>query len=691
MEKNTYTRPPHEKLSYKPPLSPQVKTRVDAIIKQLIDRHAGETVIYASHSGNRGGSDLCKVHLKGGSITSIEPDDLVNPNAPREDADLSEEHLMKARIRGVPAQQNYSYPYWLKSPTRLLYPMKRIGERGDLRGRFVRISWDEALDTIANKIKKVKKKYGPYSIFSGIRYSPNPVMPYFSCGVTGFGNPSSGSQDISGKFCLGTEKVGSHELPDLFNSNLFVFWGCDATTANPSKGTSSLTYYIKLAEERGIPSIVIDSRYSMAAEMLADQWIPIRPTTDIAMILAVVNILFKEDLYDKTYVEKYVEPTGFTKWKDYVLGKTAGPDGAIDRTPGWAEKITGVPAETIKEFARLYAKSKPVNLEMGYGPGRTYRGWKTATGCVLLQTMTGNVGISGGNPSQHFLSFGSIPKPNVDPLFRRKPPTYKSPNTHIEYLWYDVVLLREKYDKGEITKEEYYAAIGNNINNPAPNLKFAFDIFQNKRPNIKKQIEAVKKMEMVVAQRWNWDVDAKAADIVLPLTEHFEETVFVDVNRGFVYTPKLVEPPDEVRPKEWINVQLAKRLGVADKYNPRMKDVPWEQWDVEIQKVCKEAYKVWAKREGVKAQIGTPPTWKEFLKKPVIRIDSSPSIPWQSQIEKGEKFPTSSGKIEFYNSFLETWDPSKTDPVWGGTGIGGPMLPMVMYEVPEEGFINAKC
>ena len=109
------------------------------------------------------------------------------------------------------------------------------------------------------------------------------------------------------------------------------------------------------------------------------------------------------------------------------------------------------------------------------------------------------------------------------------------------------------------------------------------------------------------------------------------------------------------------------------------------------EKVCKEAYKVWMKREDVKTLIDTPPTWEAFLKKPVIRVDSFASVPWQNQIEHGEKFPTSSGKIEFYNSLFETWDPSKTDSDWGGTGVGGPMLPMVMYEVPEEGFINAKC
>jgi len=123
----------------------------------------------------------------------------------------------------------------------------------------------------------------------------------------------------------------------------------------------------------------------------------------LAMMLAVANVLFKEDLYDKAFVEKFVESVGFAKWKDYVLGKAPGdmhgesPDGAIDRTPEWAEKICGVPAETIREFARLFAKSKPVYLGTGCSLGnKKPRGENFARATIALGAITGNIGILGG-------------------------------------------------------------------------------------------------------------------------------------------------------------------------------------------------------------------------------------------------------------------------------------------------------
>ena len=131
---------------------------------------------------------------------------------------------------------------------------------------------------------------------------------------------------------------------DLYNSKLIILWANDITTGGHISYKGYLLF-LALAKEKGIPIIVIDMKYTDAAETWANQWIPIRPGTDMAMMLAVANVLFKENLYNATYVSKFVEPTGFQKWKDYVLGNSSGydgtngttsPDGAIDRTPEWA-------------------------------------------------------------------------------------------------------------------------------------------------------------------------------------------------------------------------------------------------------------------------------------------------------------------------------------------------------------------
>ena len=155
----------------------------------------------------------------------------------------------------------------------------------------------------------------------------------------------------------------------------------------PATGDRPIEFSVEelpaLAKEKGIPIIVIGPKYTDAAETWADQWIPIRPATDMAMTLAVANVTLQGNLYDADFVSKFVEPTGFQKWKDYVLGNAPGydgsdgktsPDGAIDRTPEWAAPICGVPAATIRAFAELYARSKPACLIFGVGGVRQTRG-----------------------------------------------------------------------------------------------------------------------------------------------------------------------------------------------------------------------------------------------------------------------------------------------------------------------------
>ena len=128
-------------------------------------------------------------------------------------------------------------------------------------------------------------------------------------------------------------------------------WGMDPVVA----WFGPTSYYMQLAHEYGCKTIVIDPRYTQSRRVLADQWIPIRPGTDLAMMLAVAQVLYEEDLIDHEFVEQWVEPTGFEEWRAYVMGE--GEDG-IKKTPEWAAPICAVPADTIREFARLYGTTQ---------------------------------------------------------------------------------------------------------------------------------------------------------------------------------------------------------------------------------------------------------------------------------------------------------------------------------------------
>lgn len=707
----TTTAPPTPPLSFKPPLSAEVKDRVDKIVKDLINKHAGETSYY----NLPGVGGAVKFRVKDGVLKAIESDDLINSDIAMEDKYIPESAIMKGLAQWRGAVKDRSLRSLVYNPARALYPMKRVSAERDMNAKFVRVSWDEALETVASKMREIKDKYGQYSIVY------NPLMGWQECGVGTWGCPSNEGNAQASRWMLGSgwglicgaSYSAAEDITNMFHSKLVVLWGSNPTVTAGGLSIGSQSGWIyRLAREKGIPIIIVDPRYTDSCEVLADQWIPIAPRTDMAMLLAMANVLFKEDLYDKAYVEKFVEPTGFAKWRDYVLGKTPGPDGAIDRTPEWAEGVCGVPAETIREFTRLYAKTKPVYFVMTFAAsGRHPLGDLEARASMIIHMMTGNFGTLGGfTAGAGSLGGGfpgvahSTPGPLVGPIplragvnkevFFAGPPTipwlprrsigtaaptfYNPPSPDypgIFLFWRlpDAILLREKLDKGEITKERYLAYLGAKQDAPTPNIKMAF--FSgggviNDRPEINAQIRAYKKLEFIVAIADSmWRPDARMADIVLP-TNIGE--VPPDIPGGFTvirnylgYQPKLIQGPGEVRPSIWINLQLAKRLGFGEKYASKLVDVTWDKFDATLEQLDKEAYERWAQREDVKALVdGTIPSWDEFRKTNLIKLKMAERpVYWafKDQIEGGKPFFTDSGKIEF-----AILDPAKLKDWYGG-------------------------
>jgi len=679
----TVTQTPPPPPSLKPPLSPEIKQRVEAIKNTLTAKHQGETIIYSGgcgiNCGGGGGWDsgcFFKIRLKNGVITAIEADDTINTDLPREDEVKG--NVEKVNLQRRPCVRGRAWRKYIYGPDRILYPLKRVGKRGE--GKFVRISWGEALDTIAAKMKEMKEKYGPYSIGTMYEYQEFPnILAYFGCGATGWSTASFEATNFAGLQMMGAWAwipYVDHEAPDIFNTKLIIMWGWDPTT---SEWMIFTKYYLCLAKERGIPIIVIDPRYTASAEVYADQWIPIRPGTDVAMMLAMANVIFKEKLYDQEYVSKYVDANGLQKWMDYVLGKTDG----VDKTPEWAEKICGVPAETIRELARLYAKSKPCHLNVSWAQARQPYGENVARAAIALHAITGNIGVPGGSSclGGGLVARGVYDSPIVD--YRQKPVPKTEmwggtlPVLYCNWKWADAVLLREKVDRGELSKEEYNSIIGNAADNPMPNLHMLWinkNIF-NQTVDLNKQIQAIMKMDFIVACGRHMTPSNKYADIILPLTDvMFEERHFF----GNMYAPKIIEPLGEAKDLMWIQTQLAKRLGLLDLFMPLYTSD--EEWDSLIERLHKEAYEKWAAERGINIP------WDEFKKKPIIRRDvvGELNYPFKPQIMKGEKFNTKTGKIEIYSEYLATTDLKKTQ-------YGGPIDPMPVYRPVWEGFYDPKA
>ena len=612
---------------------------------------------------------ILKVRVRNGMIVAIEPDDTINGGVPRDYERLPDDVLDKGMVQARPCVKGYAWKEMIYDPNRLLHPMKRVGKRGE--GKFQRISWDEAIETIAQKLVEVKNKYGPYSImgdggFSGSRFV---LAPWFGAGVALWGSASSAGWEEPVDWVLGktssNPKALTQDQMNIFKSKLIVLWGFNPLTTWNGSGANEFLR----AKKKGIPIVCIDPRYTQTIELLADQWIPIRPGTDVAMIAAMTNVWFKEGLWDREYVEECVEPDGFKQWQAYVLGSADG----VDKTPEWAEGICGIPAETIVDFARLYARSKPVNLLAGLTIGRQFYGENNTRALMYLQAVSGNTSVPGGTAAaQTGIPMGKWLGPPVPaPDWQRKPGSYTPPALCNWTKWLKAINLREKLDKGEIGAEQYNNAIGNVASNPCPNFQMVIIEDCNSvasRPNINSSIQAMKKVEFSVV--WAKDTDvlpARYADMVLPMIYHAFEgrskvmgtwdlwALGAHIPNHLVYRQKCIETLGEARPSEWLWTQVAKKLGIAEQYNPRMVNVPYEQWDDAVEAVFRESYEKWAKLEQV--AFLNPPAWDEFQKKPVFRWElkrETPYHPFKEDLDKRENpfKGTLSGKIEFHNKEL---------------------------------------
>lgn len=226
----------------------------------------------------------------------------------------------------------------LYDPDRLKYPMLRTGQRGE--GQFKRITWDEALDYFVARLNGLKRKYGPESV----AFFPHGVAPYFfSTLLKAFGTPNSaepafaqcrGPREVGYALTFG-RPLGSPEPVDLENAKLIVLIG---THIGENVFTSQVTAFAE-GLARGARLVVVDPRFSTAASK-ADWWLPVRPGTDIALLLSWIHVIVTEELYDKDYIGQYA--MGFDDLASHVK----------DFTPEWAEAITEIPATQIHQTAR---------------------------------------------------------------------------------------------------------------------------------------------------------------------------------------------------------------------------------------------------------------------------------------------------------------------------------------------------
>ena len=516
--------------------------------------------------------------------------------------------------------------------------MRRTGERG--AGKFARISWDEALNEVAEQITRIRDTSGPAAILN-LGWSGASNRLNHSTTLTRFLN-LAGGQSLwwGGSSCQGGVFASlatygvlntGNDRADLLNSKMIIFWGC-----NPAEsifGTET-RWYLTQAKEKGIRIVCVDPRFTASAASWASSWIPLRPGTDSAMMIAMAYVIIARGLQDQHFLDTYT--VGFDKFRDYVTGIEDG----IVKTPAWAEEITGVPAETIEALAQEYATAKPAAIIPGYAPGRTARGEQYHRAAATLSAMTGNIGIHGGatgcldisgralppqedeTPSDYF-GYSDLPVP---------PNPVEANNPLHEYAVKGIQ--QHTVDKINSTKV-WDAILRGKAGGYFSDIKMLYIVAGNGLNQLcdaNRAAEAVKTLEFVVVHDHFMTSTARFADILLPATTWCERND-IKIPWGFghyaLYANKAIEPLYESKSDLDVFTELASRMGVSG-YNDKTED----EW-----------LRFIAAKHGI-------PDYDAFKASGFYKLETpQPYVAFQNQIKDTAHcpFPTPSGKIEIFS------------------------------------------
>ncbi|GLP95690.1 DMSO/selenate family reductase complex A subunit [Paraferrimonas sedimenticola] len=592
-----------------------------------------ERIVHTCSTFDCGGKCDIRAHVRGNQLVRISTinDEAVDDDMP----------LMRACVRGR------GYRRFVNHPDRLKYPMKRVGKRGE--GKFERISWDEATSIIASESKRLAEQYGPSSrhiiegtgavtgALNGVEFAKR-LFNLTGGFLHAHGNPSTVNAMIGTIFTYGENPLAGSSLETLRDSELIILWG-----HNPAETVfGNSNHFFQELKRAGKRIIVIDPRFSDSVAAYADEWIPLKPTSDSALVEAMAYVIFEEGLQNQSFIDKYSVgvseaslPDGVPKGES-MLAYLNGDKGGVKKTPEWAEPITGVPAATIRRLAREYAKAKPAALLMGWGPSRHYRGEHMTRSTAWLPVITGNVGVSGGsagawnapaylrfpvhpdnfeNPVGHEISFTQLNQAIAD---------YQSVGPH------NGLQGAEKLD----APVKMVMCLGSNY-------------LVNQNQNINKAakiLEDESKCELIVVSDLYMTPSAKYADILLPETSFAERWNF-----GFAWgfgdyvrvSEPLLKPEFERRSDyDWL-LDVARKLGVEKQFGEGLDEHGWVK-------------KCWTMMQETYPDENLP-NWDGMLKKRTHLFKSGvKTVAYQPNIDDHDNQPflTESGKIEIFSKAL---------------------------------------
>lgn len=495
---------------------------------------------------------------------------------------------------------------------RILYPMKRTGQRGE--GKWQRISWDEALDTVAAKFKEVIARYGPESItWSWGDAASHNTWVSKQAWLTAMNAPNHLHSDahycfypvgIANRATFG-EMITSEGSPDYRNSRCMMLWGGNPVMSHPTAARD-----IMIGKRNGAKMIVIDPIFTETASK-ADLWLQIRPGADDALALSMLNVIINEQLYDKEFVDTWC--SGFEQLKERIQ----------KYPPRWATEITWVGEEEIIQAARMYATNKPASMHTRMGVCMSTNTVQTIRAISIMLAICGNLDIKGGN------------------VFKRLPQGLRSRR---EIPDKELALPPEIQDK-KIGAQEYPLLSGSptlvgNFSHPPSVIH---TMITGKPYPIKalwvcndlllclegarETKEALMNLDFFVGSDFFMTPTLELCDVILPPATYLEREEPVEslctVNT-ISARQKVIDPVGECRNEKDIDFEIIRRMGLKP---PAQFQSPEEFNDYSVK--------------------GMGVTYEDFKKMGYI----FEPVQYKKYEEKG--FNTPSGKVEIYSSVLE--------------------------------------
>jgi anaerobic selenocysteine-containing dehydrogenase len=477
--------------------------------------------------------------VKDGRVVDFQP----NPDSPHSKGAFC--------IKGIRGAPGITY-----GPNRLLYPHRRVGARGE--GRWARISWDEALDEMADRLAEVRRRYGPEAIVgatSGAAFSRSVIL---ALTMRSIGSPNwMINQDLCGGCRAVSGKVTGLDIQrgeDIEATRCALIVGRNSAIADPVEWTA-----LKAAKKRGARLVVIDPKRTPAAD-LADVWLRNRVGTDAAIALAMMHVIIGENRHDRSFVAAHCH--GF----DQLAARAA------EWSPTRAAEVAGVAAADIVAAARLYADGPSVFVS-GHGIDAASNGVQTFRAFHVLAAITGNIDRPGGNLRQrkpkglsayldllHRPEFRLPAEVEARTLGADRFPLWAGPKGWQTACHNPTVIEAMLTGKPYPVRALYASGV---------NILLTY-------PDARRTIEALRSLDFVAVAAHAMTPTAEWADIVLPKTTTLEEedVLFVNSAPAVLFTRRVVAPNGEARSEIDIARPLLERLAARQAITRDL--VPWK-------------------------------------------------------------------------------------------------------------------